>query len=83
MGAPKPDISTPDALKRSLLAARAIGYGNPAAGGAAGVHFFKVLERLGIVEEMKAKTKYPIPGALLARCSSVERSTSRFNRFRN
>jgi molybdate transport system substrate-binding protein len=65
MGAPKPDISTPDALKRSLLAARMIGYGNPAAGGAAGVHFIKFLESLGIVEEMKAKTKYPIPGAFV------------------
>jgi hypothetical protein len=32
---------------------------------AVGVHFFKVLERLGIVEEMKAKTKYPILGALV------------------
>jgi molybdate transport system substrate-binding protein len=61
-GAPKPDISTPEALKRTLLATRAIGYGNPAAGGAAGVHFAKVLERLGIVEDMKAKTKYPTPG---------------------
>jgi molybdate transport system substrate-binding protein len=61
-GAPKPDISTPDALKRTLLAARTIGYGNPAAGGAAGVHFAKVIERLGIVEEMKAKTKFPPAG---------------------
>ena len=35
-GAPKPDISTPEALKRSLLAARAISYTDPAAGGASG-----------------------------------------------
>jgi len=43
--APKPDISTPDALKRTPLGARTVGCGNPAAGGAAGVHFAKVLER--------------------------------------
>jgi molybdate transport system substrate-binding protein len=65
-GAPKPDISTSDALKRTLLAARAIGYGNPSAGGAAGVHFAKVIERLGIVEEMKAKAKFPPPGGYTA-----------------
>jgi molybdate transport system substrate-binding protein len=64
-GAPKPDISTPDALKRTLLATRAVAYGNPAAGGGAGVHFAKVIERLGIVEEMKAKTKHPTPGAFV------------------
>jgi molybdate transport system substrate-binding protein len=61
-GTLKPNISTPDALKRTLLATRAIGYGNPAAGGASGVHFAKVIERLGIVEQMKEKTKYPTPG---------------------
>jgi len=43
--APKPDISTPDALKRTPLGARPVGCGNPAAGGAAGDHFAKVLER--------------------------------------
>ena len=58
-GAPKPDISTPEALKRTLLAARAVSYSNPAAGGASGIHFAKVLERLWIAEEMKAKTRHP------------------------
>jgi molybdate transport system substrate-binding protein len=64
-GEPKPDISSPEALKRALLAARAIGYGNPAAGGAAGVHFAKVIERLGIVDQMKPKTKHPMPGSFV------------------
>jgi molybdate transport system substrate-binding protein len=36
-GAPKPDISTVDAMKKALLSARAIGYTDPAAGGASGV----------------------------------------------
>ena len=66
-GAPKPDISTPDALKRALTAAKSISYSNPAFGGASGVHFAKVLERLGIAEEMKAKTKFPPEGGFTAR----------------
>ncbi len=55
-GAPKPDISSPEALKRALLAAKSITFLNPAGGGASGIHFAKVLDRLGIADEMKAKT---------------------------
>src|SRR2546425_3510766 len=66
-GAARPDISTPEALKRTLLAARAISYSNPAYGGASGVHFAKVLERLGIADEMKAKTRFPPEGGFTAR----------------
>ena len=58
-GAPKPDISSPEALKRTLLAAKSITYGNPAQGSASGSHFAKVLDRLGIADEMKAKTVFP------------------------
>lgn len=58
-GAPKPDISTVDALKKTLLAARAVGYTNPSAGGASGVHFAKMAEKLGIAAEIKAKSKFP------------------------
>jgi len=61
-GAPKPDISSPEALKRTLLAAKSITYSNPADGGASGNHFAKVLERLGIVNEMKPKTVLAKPG---------------------
>jgi molybdate transport system substrate-binding protein len=65
-GAPKPDISTPEALKRTLLAAKSIAYSEPSAGGASGVYFAKLLERMGIAEEMKPKTKYPPPGGFSA-----------------
>ncbi len=66
-GAPAPDISTPQALTRALLAVRAISYSEPAAGGASGVYFAKLLERLGIAEAMQPKTKYPPAGGFAAR----------------
>jgi molybdate transport system substrate-binding protein len=62
-GAPKPDISSAEALKRSLLSARSITYSDPATGAVSGIHFAKVLDRLGIANEMKPKTIFhPKPG---------------------
>jgi molybdate transport system substrate-binding protein len=61
-GAPKPDISTPAAFKKALLKAKAISYTDPAAGGASGVYFAKLIERLGIADAIKAKTKFPPAG---------------------
>ena len=55
-GAPKPDISSPDAFKRMLLDARSIARPNPADGGASGVHIEHVLKSLGILDEVTAKT---------------------------
>jgi len=57
--APKPDISSPEALKRTLLAAQSISYVDPTSGGASGIHFVKVLDRLGIANEMRSKTVFP------------------------
>ena len=54
-GEAKPDVSSADAFKRSLLAAKSVLITDPATGGISGVHFMDVLERLGIVEEMKPK----------------------------
>ena len=56
-GAPKPDISTADAVKRLLLGSKAIAYPNAASGAAAGVSFNETLEKLGITEVMKPKIK--------------------------
>jgi molybdate transport system substrate-binding protein len=55
-GSTKPDISTSEALKRALVAAKSVTYLDPAAGGTTGVHFAKVLDRLDIAELVKAKT---------------------------
>jgi molybdate transport system substrate-binding protein len=57
-GAPKPDISSPEAFKNALLNAKSITYTNPATGGASGIYFSKVLDRLGIADEMKPKTVF-------------------------
>jgi molybdate transport system substrate-binding protein len=53
-GAPRPDVSTPDALKKTLLDAQSIAF-LPAS--AAGAYVSSVFERLGIGEAMKTKTK--------------------------
>ena len=55
-GAPVPDISTVDAFKQSLLAARAIAYTDPASGGTAGIYLAKLFEKLGIAEQLKPKS---------------------------
>jgi molybdate transport system substrate-binding protein len=64
-GATKPDISTVDALKRTLLAAKSIVYADPAKGGASGVYFAKIVDRLGITDQLKSKTIL-VPGAQAA-----------------
>jgi molybdate transport system substrate-binding protein len=51
-GTPRPDISTPEAFRHTLLAAKSITYGR----GAGSEHIEKVLERLGIANDVKAKT---------------------------
>lgn len=54
-GAPSPDISTPEAVKQSVLAAKSIAYMDPSKGGTSGIHFTKVLEEMGIASAVKSK----------------------------
>jgi molybdate transport system substrate-binding protein len=65
-GAPKPDISSPEALKKALLDAKSVGYSTT---GASGIHFAKVIEKLGIAAEVKAKHKETtgVVGELIAK----------------
>jgi molybdate transport system substrate-binding protein len=61
-GAPKPDISTPEAFKAALLKASSAASTPASAGGA---YITKVYERLGIADAMKAKTQaFPAPSAI-------------------
>jgi molybdate transport system substrate-binding protein len=53
--APLPDISTAEAFKRTVLAAKSLVYIDPTIG-TSGKHVATVLEKLGIAEQMKAKT---------------------------
>jgi molybdate transport system substrate-binding protein len=59
-GAPKPDISTAEAFKRTLLNAKSIGY---TAAGASGVYLKTLFDKLGIAEELKPKIKLLEGGA--------------------
>ena len=55
-GAPAPDVSTVDALKRSLLAADSVVYNSASSG----MYLDKLFEKMGILDQLKAKTKrYP------------------------
>jgi molybdate transport system substrate-binding protein len=56
-GAPAPDIGTVDAFKRALLAAKAVAYIDPASGGSSGIYLARLLERLGITEQIRPKLK--------------------------
>jgi len=51
-GAPKPDIGTVAALRRTLLEAKSIAFTRL---GASGIHFAQVIERLGIADEVRRK----------------------------
>ena len=62
-GAPKPDISSADAVLRTLLAAKSVAYPNPVGGAAAGVSFDETLKKLGIAAQMESKLKRAQGGA--------------------
>ena len=61
-GAPHPDVSTPEALKRALLAAKTIGHTDPAGGGITALHIQKMFERLGIASEIAPKIRLAAGG---------------------
>jgi molybdate transport system substrate-binding protein len=61
-GAPKPDISTVDAVKRAVLAAKSVGIST----GPSGVYMNQLFERLGIADQVKPRLKVPPSGAQIA-----------------
>jgi len=56
-GAPKPDISTVEAFKKALLDAKSVSFIDPASGGSSGIYMEKVIEKLGIADQVKPKEK--------------------------
>jgi len=71
-GAPRPDISTPEAFKATLLAAKSLVYVDPAQGATSGIHFKSVLERLGIADAVRAKTQLVAGGYPAEKVASGE-----------
>jgi len=60
-GAPKPDISTTEAFKQTLLAAKSIGYST----GPSGVYVMDLFARLGVTDQVKPKLKQTPTGVFV------------------
>lgn len=61
-GAPRPDISSSDTVRKALLSAKAVAFST----GASGAYIERLFERLGIAGEMKEKSRRPPPGVRVA-----------------
>jgi molybdate transport system substrate-binding protein len=57
-GTPKPDISSADAVKKSVLAAKSVAY----SAGASGIYLVSMFQKLGIGDQVKSKTVAVKPG---------------------
>jgi len=55
-GASSPDVSTSEAFRQTLLAAKSLVYADPAKGASSGIHFAAILEELGIADDVKKKS---------------------------
>lgn len=71
-GAPMPDISSVDSFRRTLLAAKAVAFIDPARGGTSGKHFAGVLSRLGIEDAVMRKAVLVPSGYAAERVASGE-----------
>jgi molybdate transport system substrate-binding protein len=54
-GAPAPDISSVEAFKRALVAAKSVAYIDPEAGGSSGIYVAGLLDKLGVAAQVKPK----------------------------
>lgn len=61
-GSKKPDVSSPEKLKAALLAANRIAVSDPARGATVGTHFMKVVEALGVKDDVLRKIKFSTDG---------------------
>jgi len=63
-GAARPDISSVEAFKRALIAAKSVAYIDPASGGSSGIFVDRLLDKLGVGGEVKPKAKLIAGGAV-------------------
>jgi len=61
-GATRPDVSSPEALRRALMAAKSVGYAAPSGGSITAAHIIGVFERLGIAAEVAPKARLAAGG---------------------
>ncbi len=54
-GGDVPELATPEAFVKALLAAKSVSYTDPAAGGTAGLYFAGLLRKLGIADEVNSR----------------------------
>lgn len=64
-GTPLPSIGSESALRQALLAARAVAYIDPAAGGSSGIYLTQLFQRMGIAAQIAPKAVL-VPGGLVA-----------------
>jgi len=79
-GAPLPDISTDEAFKRALLAAKSVAYIDPKAGGSSGIYVDGLLKRLGIADAIHAKAVLVQGGAVADHVAEVVLGRDHFDR---
>jgi molybdate transport system substrate-binding protein len=61
-GAPKPDIATVEKFKEALLKAKSVAYIDPKSGGSSGIYIDKLLEKMGIADQIRPKAKLKMGG---------------------
>jgi molybdate transport system substrate-binding protein len=61
-GTPAPSVASVEDFSRALLSARTIIYADPSRGGAAGIHIARVIQDLGIADQLKPKIKFGAGG---------------------
>jgi len=65
-GAKKPDLSSSDSFKASLLGVKSVSYVNPKSGGTSGTYFEGLMGKMGIADAMKSKIVYRDQGSQVA-----------------
>ena len=65
-GAPSPDLSSQDAFKKAIMAAKSISYVNPEAGGTSGTYMDGLFKKMGISDQVRAKVVWGYQGSQVA-----------------